>query len=157
MTDDLVITEPTVHLCWNDYAIRGAVQALRTAGLDAMADDMEAHLKPAIEEPKEFGSVVRAGFDAHTDRVLWVRTPGGWYAEEKHGFHAFFAGLHDPEVLRVGIGDSPEAEYHRGYEAGYGEGVNWGLAANRKPAPFPFCGLSAFCRMARGHVGPCQR
>lgn len=53
------ITEPTVHLCWNDYAIRGAVQALRNANLSEMADDVEAHLPkpPTLVEQTaaEFG------------------------------------------------------------------------------------------------------
>lgn len=59
---------------------------------------------PATEDPQEFGSVVRAGYDEHTDRVLWVRAYGGWHAATRHGYHASFAGLHNPEVLRIGVG-----------------------------------------------------
>jgi hypothetical protein len=83
------------------YGNQSQIRALLTR----LALSIEEQVKPAIEEPKEFGSIVRAGYDEHTDRVLWVRTPGGWYAEESAGFHAYFPGLHNPEVLRVGIGE----------------------------------------------------
>lgn len=139
MSDE--ITEPTVRLCWNDFAIRGAVQALRAANLDNMADDMEAQLKPAVEEPKAFGSIVRAGYDEHTDRVLWVRAGRGWFAETEHGFHSSFAGLHNPEVLRVGIGEPGDEEWAAAkYEAttaladAYSRGYHEGFESNL-PSP----------------------
>jgi hypothetical protein len=90
----------------------GAVGVSTSASvqLTELAESIEEQVKPAVEEPKEFGSVVRAGYDEHTDRVLWVRASGGWYADAKHGFHATFAGLHDPEVLRVGIGGEGQVE-----------------------------------------------
>jgi len=108
MSDE--ITEPTVHLCWNDFAIRGAVDALRMAHLDAMADDMEAQLKPSVQEPEEFGSVVRAGISESSDRVLWTRGAGHyWFSETAR--RSDFATLHNPEVLRVGIGYDEESAY----------------------------------------------
>ena len=94
----------TVRLCWNDVTIRRAVEVLRAAHLDLMADDMEGHLKPAIEEPQDFGSVVRAGIDGFSDRVLWLRSASGyWFSEESR--RATFSDFHEPEVLRVGVGE----------------------------------------------------
>jgi len=71
--------------------------------LQQIADSIEEQVKPAIEEPEEFGSVVRAGVDAISDRVLWVNSASGyWFSETSR--RADFPDLYHPEVLRVGIG-----------------------------------------------------
>jgi hypothetical protein len=44
-----IITEPTVHLCWSNHAIRRAAEVLRAAGLDRMAADVEAHVDQVEE------------------------------------------------------------------------------------------------------------
>ena len=84
-----------------------------------VADDIEAQLKPADEEPKEFGSIVRAGVDGLVDRVLWQRGPRGGWTSETGAFTAAFSWLDHPEVLRVGVGhdiDALEAAYGKGAE-----------------------------------------
>jgi hypothetical protein len=96
-------------------ALRGALSGFPIGisssiipALQELADSIEEQLsKPAIEEPIKFGSIVRAGIDGLSDRVLWQRLcTGGWQSE--HGtFTASFDWLDHPEVLRVGIGDCP--------------------------------------------------
>lgn len=143
------ITEPTVHLCWNDFAVRGAVHALRMANLDTMADDMEAQLKPAIEEPTEFGSMVRAGATNWTTRpLLWQKTPaaGKHYWESETGVVEVWSELTHVEVLRVGIGEPPMAPAQQNAQV-------WQSLTGRI---IRFCTLSQNCRMADGHVGQCR-
>lgn len=137
--DDPTVSARALRYVVEEYLAKKHAEGMVGSGsmaplLDQIADSIEEQVKPAIEEPKEFGSIVRAGYDAHTDRVLWVRTPGGWYAEESAGFHAYFPGLHNPEVLRVGIG---ETEDDPAVDQAYGNGqyVGWGealAAASRK-------------------------
>lgn len=152
------ITEPTVHLCWNDFAIRGAVHALRMAHLDTMADDMEAQLKPAVEEPQEFGSLIRAPWSGKS--LLWAKTArNSWWSES--GIATTWSELTDVEVLRVGIGQplAPwETELQRDQEVR--EVATAVLSALRQqdgsPKPSRFCTISQNCRMADGHAGGCR-
>ena len=77
----------------------------------SIAHQLEEQVKPAIEEPQDFGSVVRAGIDGISDRVLWLRSASGyWFSETSR--RATFSDFHEPEVLRVGVGD--EAAYNNG-------------------------------------------
>jgi hypothetical protein len=48
------ITEPTVHLCWSEHAIRRAGEVLRAAGLELMAGHVEAHLPPPAAVPQDY-------------------------------------------------------------------------------------------------------
>lgn len=128
------ITVPTVHLCWNDYAIRGAVEALRAAHLDVMADDMAAQLKPAIEEPELSFSVINAR-TSYGDRTTTLTKLGDRWVDLDGNHVGPFASLSDVDVLRVGIGDEPSdeeqaaAKYEttvalgEAYSRGYHEGV----------------------------------
>lgn len=82
-----------------------------------LADSIEEQVKPVVEEPQEFASVVRAGFDSRSDRTLWVRGhKGGWQSDDG-AFTAIWQSLHEPEVLRVGTGD-PRQEYADAFNAG---------------------------------------
>lgn len=64
---------------------------------------VEEQVKPVVEEPKEFGSIVRAGQDEYSNRVLWCRTrKGAWFSEEGAAVGSY-SFLDKPEVLRVGI------------------------------------------------------
>lgn len=66
------ITEPTVRLCWNDHAIRGAVDVLRRAHLHLMADQMEAQLpKPVPEEPDAPLVELSGALYRQLERGLW--------------------------------------------------------------------------------------
>lgn len=78
--------------------------------LEKRADSIEEQV-PTVEEPTEFGSIVRAGYDERSDRILWQRgSKGGWTGEDG-GYVASFDWLYRPEVLRVGVGPQPLAEW----------------------------------------------
>jgi hypothetical protein len=69
-----------------------------------IANQIEEQVKPVVEEPEEFASVVRAGIDGLSDRVLWQRSASGyWFSETSR--RAWWPNLYHPEVLRVGLGD----------------------------------------------------
>jgi hypothetical protein len=74
---------------------------------DAGGPWVEEQVKPPVEEPTTFGSIVEAAYDERSERCLWQRGPTGWFADVPGGFHAYFAGLHKPEVLRVGVDGGP--------------------------------------------------
>jgi hypothetical protein len=78
--------------------------------IQARADSIEEQLKPVIEEPTEFGSIVRAGSpqDAPaTEFDLWTPTPRRkHYWMSQSGLCEVWSELTDVEVLRVGIGDA---------------------------------------------------
>lgn len=57
-----LITEPTVHLCWNEHAIRRAAEVFRAAGLVMLAQDMEEHL-PTPDYVEPLGDVLVLAFD----------------------------------------------------------------------------------------------
>ena len=95
------------------------------AKLHELADSIEEQVKPAIEEPTEWGSVVRArrvGYGAEdTTSLRWwrqnTRDANDSWASEPAGdlgvrYSSHWSYLHDPEVLRVGVGD--EAAYNNG-------------------------------------------
>lgn len=85
--------------------------------LEEITDSIEEQVKPAIEEPKEFGSIVRAGIDGVSDRVLWVRSASGYWFSA-YSQRATFGDFHEPEVLRVGIGDDSQAAQDDAYLCG---------------------------------------
>lgn len=104
------ITEPTLKLCWNTFAIRRAAEVLRAANLQLMAEDIEAQLPPAVDEPLAFGSLIRAGSPRVT-AILWQKAPdrrGQHYWESEMGDVEVWSELTDVEVLRVGLGE-PES------------------------------------------------
>lgn len=74
--------------------------------LREIADRIEEQLTPAIEEPQEFGSIVRAAAPHH-HRALWTRSPmtGDHYWMSEKGYAEVWPELTDVEVLRVGLGD----------------------------------------------------
>jgi len=112
------MTEPvnvTIDIASYGMPAREFIQWLR-GGLggefEKVADDIEEQVKPAIDEPPGWGSVVLGRSDHQAKRVRWVRAaPGpGWYSE--HGaFVGGFQMLFDVEVLRVGIGPEPLAQW----------------------------------------------
>lgn len=110
MSDE--IKEPTLKLCWNEHAIRRAAEVLRAAGLQLMAEDVEAQFpKPAIEEPREFGSIVKARDTREGQRessgLFWVRQASGWF-DDVLGRRCPWEYLTDVEVLRIGVGERPD-------------------------------------------------
>lgn len=74
--------------------------------LREIADRIEEQLTPAIEEPQEFGSIVRAAAPHH-HRALWTRSPmtGDHYWMSEKGYAEVWPELTDVEVLRVGLGE----------------------------------------------------
>lgn len=128
MSDD-EITEPTLKLCWNTHAIRRAAEVLRAAHLDLMAEDVEAQFpKPAVDEPEQFGSIVRAKSpqDPQAD-LLWTPTPRRrHYWMSVSGLCEVWSELTEVEVLRVGVGELPSksqkaAQDNDAYLQGYGD------------------------------------
>lgn len=85
---------------------------LVAAGFHELARQLRIAVKqPRVAEPEDFGSVVMAGIDGLSDRVLWLRSASGyWFSETSR--RATFSDFHEPEVLRVGVGD--EAAYNNG-------------------------------------------
>ena len=104
MTD---ITEPTLKLCWNDHAIRRAAEVLRAAGLQLMAEDVEAQSPPKptpLAEPTGDVAVFRSGwFYKPGGNKGWVRDdlqPFGW-DEITHG---------SPEDLAIYRREFPQSD-----------------------------------------------
>jgi hypothetical protein len=77
---------------------------------DALAQ-IDEQVKPAVEEPLEFGSVVRAWHPRENDDAvaadLWQHSPmsGKHYWENCNGVIEIWSDLVRPEVLRIGIGE----------------------------------------------------
>jgi len=98
----------------------------RTGGeVDArVAEQIRAQIPlPAIEEPTEFGSIVRAWHPDDPKGVaadLWQRSPrnGKHYWENRLGNIEIWSELVRPEVLRVGIGETGNGE---DYKDGFSE------------------------------------
>lgn len=75
-----------------------------------VADELRGQLKPAVEEPQEFASVVRA--TSHGEPMLWQKTPmhGKHYWESETGAVEVWSELTDVEVLRVGVGEPGQVD-----------------------------------------------
>ncbi|HEY9373276.1 hypothetical protein, partial [Streptomyces sp.] len=79
----------------------------------SLADSIEEQVNPAIEEPTEFGSLIRANTGG--GRQLLQRpgqARGKHYWENEDGGSWLWPELTEVEVLRVGVGD--EAAYNNG-------------------------------------------
>jgi hypothetical protein len=130
------ITEPTLHLCWNEISIQAAADALRAAGLRLMAEDIERQVKPAVEEPTAFGSIVRANCAPGLRGVFWQKAPiqRKHYWESTGGAVALWSELTNVEVLRVGIGNGDQGDgYHTG-RSDFAEAMRRDLSALRADA-----------------------
>lgn len=78
--------------------------------LASLADSIEEQVKPVIEEPTAFGSVVRAiSGEVSVGGTLWQMATGhgAHYWEDEHGCVEVWSELTDVEVLRVGLGQEP--------------------------------------------------
>jgi hypothetical protein len=128
---------------WADASTQGPAlrDALQTEA-DAIfkrADSIEEQVKPVIEEPTAFGSILRASCEPGLRGVFWQKSPmhGKHYWESTGGALALWSELTDVEVLRVGIGESPGDAYARGYE----DGVESNL-----PSPVDFSNINSAIR-----------
>jgi len=77
---------------------------------------IEEQVKPAVEEPTEFGSIVRA-LGPYGKSMLWQKTPekGKHYWESETGVVEVWPDLQDPEVLRGGVAESGDSyDYKQG-------------------------------------------
>lgn len=88
-----------------------------------------------IEEPQEFGSIVRASSEAYEEQN-WTpipRTGEHWWHSET-GRLEKWRDLVDPEVLRIGVGTDEQAKadeavtYNNGYEKGAADAVTRAIA-----------------------------
>ena len=83
--------------------------------LEALLEQVEAQLpKPAVEEPTEFGSIVRAPWSSK--KLLWFKAAdNSWWSES--GVATAWSQLRNPEVLRVGVGEPPDVTaFSRGWD-----------------------------------------
>lgn len=76
------------------------------------------------EELIEFGSVVLAGIDGLSDRVLWCKSASAyWFSEESR--RAQWIDFHEPEVLRIGVGaEKANLDEAIAYSSGYDKGAD---------------------------------
>lgn len=115
MTHELTLKVGSPHLL-RDHLRRAAEMAgLGTNVWNTLTDaaeQIEKQVKPAIEEPKEFGSIVRAISGPSVYGTLWQMAPGHGehYWQDAHGCVEVWSELTDVEVLRVGLGPEPLAE-----------------------------------------------
>lgn len=125
-------------------AIRTALSCLRAVGvntsvaveLDGLAYSIEEQLKPVIDEPTEFGSMVQARWIEAPDYIEplpWVYTP--WQGEHRwrsgDGLTAVWSDLSDVEVLRIGAGEESAFDDSSDYSTGYAKGADDTAAAIR--------------------------
>lgn len=83
-----------------EIAAGASARALR-----ALAASIEEQTKPAVQEPTETFSVVKARDKQRDDSGLfWTRINGGWI-DDKEGRHRAWHLLDVVEVLRVGVGE----------------------------------------------------
>jgi hypothetical protein len=111
-------------------ALRSILASLQAVGvstsasvrLTELADSIEEQVKPAIKEPREWGSVVLAHDTGGSARMRWILTGGIWRAE-RHNYCTSWAGLLDVEVLRIGVGaeDPDAASFTEGFDAACNE------------------------------------
>lgn len=87
---------------------------------------IEDQVKPAVEEPEAFGSIVRARYPGNqTDSCLWQMAPEGrgrHYWESEYGAVEVWSELTDVEVLRVGLGEQ-SADVEKLREEAWDEGA----------------------------------
>lgn len=99
--------ELTAPLAWVAALrdLHDQIDGASVSPLSQLADMIEEQVKPAIEEPTKFGSIVSAPLDG--ERVLWTPNPrvGAHYWISATGFSEVWSELTDVEVLRVGLGD----------------------------------------------------
>ena len=103
--------------------------------LRELADSIEEQVKPAIEDPMAFGSLVRARSYGPLS-MLWQRSPenGKHYWESDTGAVEVWSALTDVLVLRVGIGEeSGPAYWAAGFNAAK-QAINGGLRTLRSEA-----------------------
>lgn len=109
----LTLDDPakTAALLKDAAAAAGSDGCNHTAGMHArwLADQIEGQVKPSVEEPEAFGSIVRAVCLGGTEPQLWQRSygDGKHYWESATGVFDVWSDLTDVEVLRVGLGEVP--------------------------------------------------
>jgi hypothetical protein len=116
MTDTVTLTLPDEVKKYADSAWAAIAEHARAKGYEWIAQSIEEQVKPAIEEPTEFGSIVRARHPTDPDGVaaeLWQMSPthGQHYWQSESEQLAVWSELRGPEVLRVGIGEQPLAAW----------------------------------------------
>lgn len=151
--------------------------------LHMAAHAIEEQVKPTIEEPTGFASVVKARDTIqanYTTGLFWIRTPDGW-VDDASACQRAWAQLDVIEVLRIGVGEAPasteeEVDQHQAQAqkklatweplGGFskapvyciGGAIDTLQHAHDCPAPHVrrFCKFTPNCRMADGHDGGCR-
>lgn len=109
-------------------ALRGALSGFPVSissssvpALQELADAIEQQVKPAVGEPQQFASVVKARdiiMTTYPTGMFWTRVSGGIWIDDVAGTEREWDKLDVVEVLRVGLGD-PSSEPTGEFEAGY--------------------------------------
>lgn len=94
----------------------------------SLADSIEEQLKPAVDEPQEFGSLIFARHPDDPEYVAaewWQLCPsrGEHYWESQSGEVELWSELLDVRVKRVGHGVSSEAYHRESWRNGYQLGI----------------------------------
>jgi hypothetical protein len=136
MTDPVNVTDATQAVEALRYALEFASVKHSTyaTALCELADSIEEQVKPTVEEPVAWGSLVRADSTASAQvRILFAYVPApeevadagerkfSWYSE-KDSWHSW-QDLSRIEVLRIGVGaeDPDAASFTEGFDAACNE------------------------------------
>jgi len=117
MTDRIQLTldDPRVLMRALELAVERLVQTpMKGAAqiLTHLRDSIEEQMKPAVEEPTETFSVIKArdlmgGEPGGPTGMFWTRIRGGWF-DDVQGALRGWSNLVVTEVLRIGIGDDTD-------------------------------------------------
>lgn len=113
----------------NEFDNEGA--PVSKALIDELRDQLRSQVKPVVEEPTEFGSIVRASSDK-CEPQMWSpipRTGDHWWHSET-GKLERWRDLDVDEVLRFGVGD--EEAHAASFTEGFDAACNEILKALRK-------------------------
>lgn len=128
MTDTLAEIAASIERACNEMlrAIAGAKE-LRQCDFILVPEQTGEQVKPAIEEPEAFGSLVRAtagNTNYPLPTYLWQRSPmnGKHYWESETGVVEVWSELTDVTVLRVGLGVADEEKLDASFNDGLHEG-----------------------------------
>jgi len=139
MTDSVTITIPHGMKQHAASIWQAIADDVRAVGRHWIAAQIEEQVKPAVEEPEDFGSIVQAWHPSEdpsgTPPDLWQRSPmnGKHYWENRNGVCEVWSDLVHPQVLRVGIGEDHSDSYNMG-RTDFAEAMRRDISALRAAA-----------------------
>lgn len=138
MTEIVLKLDETCTPTWLAQNLRGRATFMggetvgdkeSAAALRELADSIEEQVKPAVDEPQEFGSLIFARHPDDPEHVAaewWQLCPsrGKHYWESQSGKVEIWSELLDVRVKRVGHGVSSEAYHRESWRNGYQLGAD---------------------------------